>query len=122
MSSTEEGPGAQCHANAELIARLAPFVELVNALSDERVQWQVAFGRKDYVDALGDTIRAGANHFRKGQPSAQEQEVRLSASSMERFIAVLFTHNRQGVELAKRLKAERVEQLRREMLGADDRR
>jgi hypothetical protein len=118
VSSTEDDPESQSRANAALIAKLAPFVELLNALSDETARWRVAFGGKDYTDAMGDFIPAGRDHFRKGELRADGEEVRLSAASMDRFIMILFKHNRQGMELAKRAREERFVKMQQEMLGA----
>lgn len=99
-------------ANSALMEELAPMVELLNGLNDDRVPWQACFGRKDYVDAFGVPIPAGLRHYRKGYPSQQEDEVRLAASSMQKYIEVTFAHNIKGLQLAQRVVRERREEIR----------
>lgn len=103
---------AMVEANSALMEELAPMVALLNGLGDDRVPWQTCFGRKDYVDAFGVLIPAGLSHYRKGYPTQQEDEVRLSASSMQKFIEVTFAHNIKGLQLAERVLSERREEMR----------
>lgn len=103
---------AQVEANSALIEKLAPMVELLNGLNDDRVPWQACFGRRDYVDAFGVPIPAGLRHYRKGYPSQQEDEVRLAASSMQKYIEVTFAHNIKGRQLAQRVVRERRGEIR----------
>lgn len=100
-------------ANSTLMEELAPLVNLLNGLSDDRVPWQSCFGRKDYIDAFGVLIPAGRSHYRKGNPTQQHDEVRLAASSMKTFIEVTFAHNHMGLQLAQRIIKERQEEMRR---------
>lgn len=106
---------AAVEANSALMEELAPMVELLNGLNDDRVPWQACFGRKDYVDAFGVLIPAGRDHYRKGYPSQREDEVRLSASSMQKYLEVTFAHNIKGLQLAQRVVRERREEIRQAM-------
>ena len=94
------------------MSRLQPLVQLLNGFSDERFLWQSAFGRKEYVDAFGERIPAGRQHCRKTEPTAKEDEVRLSAPSMEKLVKVVFTHNREAIEFDQCVKASRLAQMR----------
>lgn len=100
----------QVEANGEMLRAQAPFVALLNGLTDAELQWQTAFGRQDYVDVFGDLIPKGRSHYRQGMPS-DDSCLRLSARSMDGVLTVMLS-NRHAVNLAKKIKTERFEQLR----------
>lgn len=112
IRAEEDSVAAVVEANEKLMGELTPWVKLLNGLSDENAPWQACFGRNDYRDAFGVLIAAGINHYRKGMPTTSFEPLRLSATSMQRVIQVLFEANRAGMSLAERVNKERFERMR----------
>lgn len=112
METQRSNVAQEVEADKDLMSKLWPVVKLLNGLSDQNFLWQSCTGRRDYVDMFGVSIPQGQQHFRKGEASVYCEPVRLSAESMHKFLLTLFKMNREGMKLAEKVNALRLEELR----------
>ena len=107
---TADDKASQTHITHELMKEISPMVRLLNGLTDERAQWQVASGKTDYLDLFGVIIPRGRRHYRQGSPL--NDPIRLAADSMGRLLCAVFGSNQHGIDIAEASITKRLAELR----------